>query len=235
MSTYALSSVLISLLLTIAFAPRWLFALDPQKSFTQYMHDIWQREQGLPSNAILSIFQSSDGYIWIGTFDGFARFDGVSFTIFNTTNTPELKGNGIWSIREAADGSLWFATNGGGVTRLKDGRFKTFTVEDGLPSNVVHHLCSDRAGGMWIGTREGIAHISASGQITSYRIPGDVQQNAINHVTLDQEGTLWIGSVGGLWSFKEGVFKQFTESDGFSLGSVWTITEDTLTHSLWMG
>lgn len=228
------SLLLLASLILELFSPNGLFALDPKKSFTQYTHDIWQREQGLPSNAILTIFQSSDGYIWIGTFDGIARFDGVSFTVFNTANTPELKGNGVWSIRESTDGSLWFATNGGGVTHLKEGRFKTYTVEDGLPSNVVHHLCSDRAGGMWLGTREGIAHIS-NGKITSYRIPGDVQQNAVNHVLLDQEGTLWIGSVGGLWSFKDGVFKQFTESDGFSSGSVWTITEDTLTQSLWLG
>ncbi len=211
-----------------------LLALDPQKSFSQYAHEVWQREQGLPSNAILSIFQASDGYIWIGTFDGIARFDGVSFTIFHGANTPELKSNGVWSIRESADGSLWFATNGGGLTQFKDGRFKTYTVEDGLPSNVIHHICSDRAGGLWIGTRNGIAHYE-NGKIIAYQLPGDVQQNAVNHVLLDREGTLWVGSVGGLWSFKDGVFKQFNESDGFSPGSIWTITEDTINHSLWLG
>lgn len=211
-----------------------LLALDPQKSFSQYAHEVWQREQGLPSNAILSIFQASDGYIWIGTFDGIARFDGVSFTIFHSANTPELKSNGVWSIRESADGSLWFATNGGGLTQFKDGRFKTYTVEDGLPSNVIHHICSDRAGGLWIGTRNGIAHYE-NGKIIAYQLPGDVQQNAVNHVLLDREGTLWVGSVGGLWSFKDGVFKQFNESDGFSPGSIWTITEDTINHSLWLG
>jgi ligand-binding sensor domain-containing protein/signal transduction histidine kinase len=211
-----------------------LFALDPQKSFTQYIHDVWQREHGLPSNAILSIFQASDGYIWLGTFDGIARFDGVSFTIFRTANTPELKSNGVWSIRQSTDGSMWFGTNGGGVMQLKDGRFKTYTTQDGLPSNVVHHMCSDRAGGMWFATRNGIAHY-ADGRITAYHLPGDVQQNAVNHVLLDREGTLWVGSVGGLWSFKDGVFKQFTEADGFIPGSIWTITEDSLTNSLWLG
>lgn len=225
----------LSLLLLLCFYDATsLLALDPQKSFSQYAHEVWQREQGLPSNAILSVFQASDGYLWIGTFDGVARFDGVSFTVFNSANTPELKSNGVWSIRESTDGSLWFATNGGGLMQLKEGRFKTYTVEDGLPSNVIHHICSDRAGGMWIGTRDGIAHYR-DGKITAYRLPGDVQQNAVNHVLIDREGTVWVGSVGGLWSFKDGVFKQFTEADGFSLGSIWTITEDTLTNSLWLG
>lgn len=204
-----------------------LFALDPQKSFAQYIHEVWQREQGLPSNAILSIFQASDGYIWIGTFDGIARFDGASFTIFRTANTPELKSNGVWSIRQSADGSLWFGTNGGGVMQLKDGRFKTYTIQDGLPSNVVHHMCPDRAGGMWFATRNGIAHYT-DGKIIAYHLPGDVQQNAVNCVLLDREGTLWIGSVGGLWSFKDGVFKHFTEADGFVPGSIGPLRKTAL-------
>ena len=59
------------------------FALDPAKAITQYGHDVWQIEQGLPQNSVLAILQSRDGYLWLGTDEGLVRFDGVRFTLFD--------------------------------------------------------------------------------------------------------------------------------------------------------
>ena len=56
----------------------------------QYRLDAFTADNGLPQNVIRGIHQTSDGYIWIATFDGLARFDGVHFTVFNKSNTPGL-------------------------------------------------------------------------------------------------------------------------------------------------
>lgn len=77
-------------------------ALDPKKAITQYMHDVWQTEQGLPLNAIFSICQTRDGYLWLGTGGGLVRFDGVRFTAF-----PELKDHAITALLEDRQGTLW--------------------------------------------------------------------------------------------------------------------------------
>ena len=77
-------------------SPRWLFlaltlptvasaqagvpGLDPQRPISQYLHDIWTIDQGLPQNGILAIDQGRDGYLWLGTEAGLVRFDGVTFT-----------------------------------------------------------------------------------------------------------------------------------------------------------
>ena len=63
-------------------------ALEPGKAFHDYASDTWSLEQGLPQITVLSINQGPNGYMWFGTQDGLARFDGVTFK-------PYLPGNWI--------------------------------------------------------------------------------------------------------------------------------------------
>src|SRR5262249_31316654 len=84
-------------LLLLLFATRSM-ALDPSRAITQYGHDVWQTEQGLPQNSVNAIVQSRDGYLWMGTQEGLVRFDGVKFTVFNRRNTPELRSNHVWCL-----------------------------------------------------------------------------------------------------------------------------------------
>ena len=62
--------------------------LDPRKSISQYAHDAWTIDEGLPQSSVLTIAQGSDGYLWLGTEAGLVRFDGVTFTTYSTANTP---------------------------------------------------------------------------------------------------------------------------------------------------
>jgi len=54
-------------------------ALDPERRFDQYVHRTWLAVDGLPQNSVTSIVQSANGYLWLGTWGGLARFDGISF------------------------------------------------------------------------------------------------------------------------------------------------------------
>src|SRR5689334_9882991 len=74
------------------------FALDPHKAITQYLHNIYGPEQGLPQPQVSSILQTHDGYLWLATIDGLIRFDGAKFTTFTTKNTPQLKQSYIWTL-----------------------------------------------------------------------------------------------------------------------------------------
>lgn len=126
--------------------------LDPRKSITQYSHDVWQAEDGLPQNSVAAIVQTRDGYIWLATQEGLARFDGVRFTVFGKKNTKEIGHSDIRALHEGRDGSLWIGTGGGGLARLKDGRFTAYTTKEGLSGNIVRSLCEGRDGSLWIGT-----------------------------------------------------------------------------------
>ena len=72
--------------------------LDPRKPITQYVHDVWQIDQGLPQNSVFAMAQTRDGYLWVGTEAGLARFDGVAFTTHNTTNASGLPDNYVSSL-----------------------------------------------------------------------------------------------------------------------------------------
>ncbi len=92
---------------------------------SEYAIDIWQLEQGLPHISVTSIAQTLDGYLWVGTFNGLARFDGVRFTIFTDHNTPALDNSAITYLHTDAQGALWIVTHTGGLVRMAAGQFTT--------------------------------------------------------------------------------------------------------------
>ena len=84
-----------------------------------YFTRTWQVEQGLPQNKVTAVVQTHDGYLWVGTYNGLARFDGIRFTVFNDNNTPGLRSSRVTSLFEAGDGTLWIGTESGDVSDRK--------------------------------------------------------------------------------------------------------------------
>ena len=93
-------------------------ALDPSKAITQYAHQVWKTDSGLPQNSIQAILQTRDGYIWLGTERGLVRFDGVQFTVFDKGNTPGLQNSNVQALFEDREGRFWVGT-WGGLHRLR--------------------------------------------------------------------------------------------------------------------
>src|SRR5437868_2388811 len=112
----------------------------PKTAKTSYLHTIWTTEQGLPQNSVTAIIQTRDGYLWLGTFGGLARFDGVKFTVFDTGNSPGLAGNRVTLLYEDRAGNIWIGFEGGGLARYAQGKFTTYTMKDGLPDSRVEHI-----------------------------------------------------------------------------------------------
>src|SRR3982074_1919085 len=83
------------------------FALDPRKAMSQYVHNSWSTNEGLPQDSVNAVVQTSDGYLWIATQEGLARFDGVRFAVFDSSNTRGALGNFVYSLYADRDGSLW--------------------------------------------------------------------------------------------------------------------------------
>src|SRR3712207_5110077 len=82
-------------------------ALFPSTVFAQYQFDVWNADNGLPQTSVLSILQTRDGYLWLTTYDGLVRYDGVRFTIFNKANTKGIKSNRFTTLFESRDAALW--------------------------------------------------------------------------------------------------------------------------------
>jgi len=160
---------------------------------------IWQTDEGLPQNSVFAIAQTRDGYLWVGTQEGLARFDGVRFTVVDEAAAPELKQGWITALFTASDGSLWIGCDGFGVTRLKDGTFTRFTETNGLPNNQARCLAESKDGSIWIGTEGGLARYR-NGDFKSFTDKNGLPDVSIRGVCEDRHGVIRIATRRGLSS-----------------------------------
>jgi signal transduction histidine kinase/ligand-binding sensor domain-containing protein len=139
--------------------PLCLILLSVSAAFAEYRIENWSTEQGLPYKTVRSVLQTRDDYLWAATSDGLARFDGVRFTVFNTSNAPGLTTNRLEFLAETADGSLWISGENGGLFRLaRGGGFSSFSTAEGLPSDLIYSISADREiNRLTILTQKGIA------------------------------------------------------------------------------
>lgn len=87
-------------------------------------------EDGLPSSEIYFIFQDQDCFLWFGTDNGIARYDGYEFQVFDSNNG--LEDVVIFSMRESPSGEKWVSTYSGRVYQFTDGGFQPFRYNDRL-------------------------------------------------------------------------------------------------------
>jgi signal transduction histidine kinase/ligand-binding sensor domain-containing protein len=129
---------------------------------TQYVTTNWRTEQGLPQNSVNALVQDHDGYLWIGTYGGLARFDGEHFKFFGSADLPGLGSVGITSLYESRSGVLWIGTAGGGLARLNRGVLTTYTERDGLPTGYIDSIRGDAEDNVWIKTSGGLARFDGA-------------------------------------------------------------------------
>ncbi len=177
---------------------------------------IFTDRDGLPQNAILAIAFDAIGYLWVGTKDGVARYNGRTWTIIDLT--PIAGSNYVQTICAGADGSMWFGTNGGGVARLHNGAWSTVSMHDGLPGNDVSALAEsaspDGTHTLWIGTSVGLASVGsdnvvrpALAELAGRRIAGLYAS--------DVRGDVWAMVDGvGAARLSAGSWRIFDERDG---------------------
>jgi diguanylate cyclase (GGDEF)-like protein len=205
-ATWTRASLVATLCLAFTGFGRSAAALDPQKALTQYGLDAWT--EGLPQLSLHAVVQTPDGYLWIGTQQGLARFDGVRFTNFDTRNTPGLLSNLISSLLVDRAGRLWIGTWAGGLSRLQQGRLVTFGTEDGLPSKVVHALLETQAG-LYVGTDEGLSVLRGQ----RFEAVAGLAHQTVKALHQDPHGRLWIGTDGGgLFVMENGRVSRFVSS-----------------------
>lgn len=168
-----------------------------------FLHRIWQFEDGLPQNCVQAVTQTRDGYLWLATQKGLSRFDGVDFVTFTPQNTPELKNWNFTSLCETRDGSLWIGTEGSGVNRFLDGKFYHYTTNNGLSGNVIRTFREMRNGELWIGSTTGIT-IFKDGKFSEFKRFEWPTTFAVRAIVEDKKGRIWIGGGIGLHCLIDG-------------------------------
>jgi len=208
-------------------------SLDPDKPITQFIHQDWQTAQGLPQNSILSIAQTTDGYLWLGTEDGLVRFDGVRFAIFDK-HSIGLESNLIKVLLADRKGNLWVGSTAGGLSRLSHGRFTSYTTANGLSNNSILSLYEDGRGTLWIGTDGGGLIRYQNGGFHVFTKAQGLLDNVVFAISGDTDGNLWIGTQQGLSELSNGRFRTFTSKNGLGSSSVRSIFVDRK-KTIWVG
>lgn len=166
--------------------------LIPPPEFTL---DQWTTVDGLPQNSVNAIAQTPDGYVWVGTFGGLARFDGMHFKLVERTDTAGRHVDRVLSLAVAPDSSLWVGTENG-LLQYHRGQFTRFGPADKLPDHEISALRFDRAGRMWVGTaRRGAARYE-NGRFTYVRQVNGLPIEKVASFVEDRDGATWINSTG---------------------------------------
>lgn len=175
--------------------------------FVSYMEDP-EKPNSIENNDIRSIYEDSEGTIWIGSYGGrLARFNGAKkgFTHFNI-NQGKLYSSVIQSIHEDKKQRLWLGTRGGGLKLFdrETHEVKTYSTEDGLPSNIINGILEDESGNLWISSTGGISKFDPQTEtITNYNAEDGLQGSefSIGAYYKDRKGYMYFGGVNGFNRF----------------------------------
>lgn len=156
---------------------------------------------GLPSNRINAVAEDAQGYLWIGTRDGLARYDGVGFRVWRVEDG--LRDNFVWSLHVDAMDRLWVGTRSGGLAMLdpQRGSFRHFDRQSHpeLASNNIWMIASTADGAVWIGTGDaGLVRMAADGRLQRFvpeaGNPRSVPSLGITGLRVDGDGALWVAT-----------------------------------------
>jgi len=168
----------------------------------QYHCQTWGLREGLPQSSVSSIVQTPDGYLWLGTQEGLARFDGIQFRVFNKKNAPFLQNNFVRLLFVDADSSLWVASDARGLLRARSGGFAA--ADTLLSGYFVTAIVQDSTGTLWVGTRGGKILRGDRSGFEALTPQGAPRGLAIIALETLADGGLLVGTNRGLFSLRDG-------------------------------
>lgn len=210
------------------------YYLDSEKSLAQYNIDSWTTEDGLPTNSLLSLCQTSDGYLWISSYDGLIRFDGNEFLNYNKSNVKEFETNTIRKLAEGTNGELWMTTQGNGLVSHKNGRFIRYGKEQGI-NNLYRAIYVDKQNKVWSASPDKGWFFFSKGKFSFLKHSKSLENIEVRSIECSEDGDMWFGTFGkGLYKYSNGTFTEFTQAEGLVNNWVYSLFYDS-EGLLWVG
>jgi diguanylate cyclase (GGDEF)-like protein len=241
LSRLALTAVLMTAAAVSHSAERWAGLAD-----TVFQNLV--RGNDLPNAAIpTSATQDADGFLWIGSQNGLARWDGYHFRLFRAdpSRAGTLPDNFIQALLTDAHGVLWIGTTSGGLARYdrEHEQFVTYSAgPQGLSHVSVRAIVDDGEGGVWVATEGGLDHVRMGSTVIDHlrHVDGDptsLPDNRIRSLLRDRHGTLWVGTATSLVRLDKGATRFAPVPLPAPQGKVpspWSFLEDSAGR-IWIG
>ncbi|HYH97362.1 two-component regulator propeller domain-containing protein [Hyalangium sp.] len=208
-------------------------ALEPDRRISQYNHQAWRSENGLPQISVIAIAQTPDGYLWFGTHEGLVRFDGTRLTVFDRKGSPAMHSQLIQALVVDASGVLWVGTDQG-ILRYEQGQLRGVPEAGTLESQPIYGLVADGTS-VWISSPVGVTRAPVSGEAPwrNYTARDGLPGSRAWAIIGDGAGGLWGGSSQGLVRVR-GDSVELTPlpgPDAPQVSSLWLARDGTL----WIG
>ncbi|BDC94710.1 adenylate/guanylate cyclase domain-containing protein [Treponema bryantii] len=199
----------------------------------------WTTADGLPGMTITAIMQDQKGYIYVGTYEGLVRFDGVEFVTFSRNIDPKYDFASVRAIFQDTNGNLWVGHNDEGVTCIQpDGTILKYTTENGLPHNSIRAICEDFNNNIWLGTASGLCYLTPEHEV---RIPEGLHELGqdtiqVSRLYCDTAGRIWISTAieNDLFVFSTRKLERFTGITKIKNPSVNEVSQDK-SGAFWFG
>ena len=190
--------------------------LTNEKKLIQYNNDNWNIDDGLPTNSLTDICQTEDGYIWISSYQGLIRFDGINFKVFDKSNTNVFKENGIGAFAIDSKGELWMTTQNSGLVSYKNGYFQAYGSEQGI-EHLLPVIFIDSKDRIWSTALEGGWFVYDQSGFTILKHSSDLENIELQAICEDKNGNMWFGTTGkGLYKYDGKVFSIYNIQNGLS-------------------
>jgi ligand-binding sensor domain-containing protein/signal transduction histidine kinase len=199
----------------------------------EYLIDVWRTEHGLPHNTVTAITQTRDGFLWVGTQRGLARFDGVRFTMLKFAETDDSNWR-ISCLLEDTQRNLWVGTDRG-LFRYAQGRFASFSASSGLSDDPILSLCEDTLKNVWIGTQLGL-HLWNGDRFEPFTEEAGfpAAPKPVLAMERNRAGSLWIATGQSICRLTNRKFTTFLHETVLDRGRLTRAREDR-SGTLWMG
>ena len=172
----------------------------------------WQSDEGLPDNTVVGIEQAADGFLWVATRSGLARFDGVRFREFSAVSTAGSPTARLDATLLDRSNRLWVAKDRGVIVCLERGRAVTvLTPENGLPERPVRMMVEDSEGSLWIsyiedaGVGGDVIRISG-GKVRNFTVQDGLPGRRTCQLARDKAGQIWFAQGNQVGVFRSGKF-----------------------------
>jgi signal transduction histidine kinase/ligand-binding sensor domain-containing protein len=175
-------------------------------------YEVSNLEENWQQGTVTAIVQSHEGYLWLGSFHGLARFDGVRFTVFTSGTTAELANGLITSLLEDDQGNLWIGHETGNLSKYRDGEFTAIRFPVAWPGGSIEAIGEDEAHDIWLLNNKGVLVRVRDGKTT--RCPGN-SSTLIGRAFLARspDRRLWVVSNGVAAIMKNGAPEPFQFDD----------------------
>lgn len=184
-------------------------AVDPMNSNEGYSAVLYDNTNGLPTSEANAIAETSEGFIWIGSYSGLIRYDGSTFERMDSTTGI----SSVVSLYVDSKDRLWIGTNDSGVAIMDKGKVKMFGKRDGLKAASIRSIIEDKNGNVYVGMTQGVAKFDKNLKLTEMKNP-QIEERYIWELQMGADGVIY-----GLTNSDE----IFTIEDG-KIAQVWDMT-----------